>query len=402
MVKKETDYPLIISSIILILIGIIAIYSSGEDLGFPKYQKQLIWFILGLAGSFIIQFINPKKLMNISIYLYTIMIVSLVAVLFFGTSHMGARRWLNLGFYEIQPSEFGKIILVIVLANFYSKFNIKINRFNFTNFIAAAITLLPVLLIYKQPDLGTSLVYLAIFGVIMFANGLDYFHAFNLFMIIFSIIFKALGYQFFVSYLIVYGFILFKFGKKRINIAALWLINFSIGMGTSFIWDRLKPYQKLRITSFLNPEKHIQKGGWQIVQSKTAIANGGFFGRGINGGSQTQLGFLPEGHTDFIFSVIIEEMGAITGILVLFLFFVIIYRTIMISLKVNNKHYYLLCVGIASIFLYQVFINIGMTIGVMPITGLPLPFLSYGGSSLLFNMVLVALLVNISRNRRDY
>ncbi|MBN1968081.1 MAG: rod shape-determining protein RodA [Candidatus Delongbacteria bacterium] len=403
MVKKQNDYPLILSVFILIFIGIVGIYCADNEVStIPLAIKQMIWAISGTFLIIFIQFIHPKKLLDFAPFFYTLMIISFVLVIFIGSTHMGAKRWLNLGFYEIQPSEFGKLIIVLALARYFSLGKVHWNKVDITNIIGVVITLVPVFLVFKQPDLGTSLVYLAVLMVMMFASGLSYLHTINILMMVVSVITKALGYQFFITQLVLYGIFLVKTGKKKLNILILWLINFSAGMATSFMWDKLKPYQKQRITSFLDPEKFVQQGGWHVVQSKTAIVNGGFWGQGIKGGSQTQLNFLPEGHTDFIFAVIIEELGMFMGIIVIALFALLIYRTVKISISVKNKGYFLICIGIASIFLYQVMINIGMTMGIMPITGLPLPFLSYGGSSMLFNMALVGILINISRNRRDF
>lgn len=385
----------------MIVIGLTGIYSAGfSEANTGYFHKQIIWSVLSISVFTFMQAFSPKYLYYITAFLYIVLILTLLLVLGAGTIHMGARRWLHLGGFQFQPSEIGKIILIFTLAKYYSisKVNWENNKYLISGSI---ITIIPTFLIFKQPDLGTSLVYPIILIAILFGAGIPIFYLVNILSPLLIVISKGVDFQLFITYLIIYGFVLYKYSKSRIKAVLLWCINLLAGFSSTMVWDKLKPYQKSRILTFLNPERYIQTGGWQVVQSKIAVANGSLWGEGFLKGSQTQLKFLPEGHTDFIFSVVSEEFGHF-GVIMIFLFsFIMIYRGCVIAFSCKNKFYYLICVGIVSILIYQFFINIGMTIGIMPVTGLPLPLLSYGGSSLLFNMITLGLLHSIYVHRRD-
>ena len=399
---KEIDYFLIFAVLSLIVIGLLGIYSAQYHTFDPNlYKKQLLWLVIGLIFVFSMQFFSLKIIYNYSYVFYGLLILSFIYIIFWGSFHMGARRWINLGIIQLQPSEIGKLVLVFTLARFYSSRNIDWKKHT-PLLIGSALTIVPVLLVFKQPDLGTSLVYIIVFISILFFSGISLFFILKMFSLLFFIIAFNIGIQFFVTALIIYGLILYKYNKNHLNSLILLGINIFLGISSSVAWDSLRLYQKMRILTFLNPEKYSREGGWQVIQSKIAIGNGGFFGEGFLQGSQTQLRFLPEGKTDFIFSVIGEEFGFVGIFIVLSLFSVMIYRSVKISFNTNNKFYFLIGMGITAIFLYQIFINIGMTIGITPVTGLPLPFLSYGGSSLLFNMIMIGVILNIGLNKRDF
>ncbi len=396
--SRSFDKTLFLSVFLLVAISITAIYSSTwssvlKDL----YTKQIVWFVSGSIIAFLIFKFSPRYLYDLAYPAYASLIIALVAVALFGTVRLGAKRWI----FGFQPSEIGKLILLISLARYYSLPNInwKDRRFFVNGLI---LTALPFLLVFSQPDLGTSLVYIVIYLSILLAAGLPYFYFFNLLCPIFFIVSGSLGAQIFVSSLIIYALILFKFGSTRIVSILLIVTNFFIGVSTGIVWNHLKNYQKQRILTFVNPEAYARTGGWQIIQSKIAVGNGGLTGEGFKQGSQTQLEFLPEGHTDFIFSVIAEEWGML-GVLTLFTIFIImIYRIMQTAKTVSNRFYYLLCLGIATIFIYQAVINIGMTIGIMPVTGIPLPFISYGGSSMIFNMLMIGIILSIRNHQRSF
>jgi len=396
--NRSFDRTLFISVFLLVIISITAIYSSTWSSVLKElYTKQIIWFISGSVLAYIIFKFSPRYLYDLAYPLYALLIIALISVALFGTVRLGARRWI----FGFQPSEIGKLILLISLARYYSLPNInwKDRRF-FAN--GLILTAAPFLLVFSQPDLGTSLVYIVIYLAVLLATGLPYFYFFNLICPIFFIVAGSLGPQVFVSALIVYAIFLFKFGSTRIASIFLIASNFLIGISTGVVWNHLKDYQKQRILTFVNPEAYARTGGWQIIQSKIAVGNGGLTGEGFKQGSQTQLEFLPEGHTDFIFSVIAEEWGLI-GVLVLFsIFIVMIYRIMQTAGSISNRFYYLICLGIATIFIYQAVINIGMTIGIMPVTGIPLPFISYGGSSMIFNMLMIGIILSIRNHQRSF
>lgn len=396
--NRSFDRTLFISVFLLVIISITAIYSSTWSSVLKElYTKQIIWFISGSVLAYLIFKFSPRYLYDLAYPLYALLIIALISVALFGTVRLGARRWI----FGFQPSEIGKLILLISLARYYSLPNINWkDRSFFAN--GLILTAVPFLLVFSQPDLGTSLVYIVIYLAVLLAAGLPYFYFFNLICPIFFIVAGSLGPQVFVSALIVYAIFLFKFGSTRIASIFLIASNFLIGISTGVVWNHLKDYQKQRILTFVNPEAYARTGGWQIIQSKIAVGNGGLTGEGFKQGSQTQLEFLPEGHTDFIFSVIAEEWGLI-GVLVLFsIFIVMIYRIMQTAGSISNRFYYLICLGIATIFIYQAVINIGMTIGIMPVTGIPLPFISYGGSSMIFNMLMIGIILSIRNHQRSF
>ncbi|MCK5760035.1 MAG: rod shape-determining protein RodA [Candidatus Delongbacteria bacterium] len=397
---KHIDYPLILSVILLFSIGLIGIYSASRSTGEDHLiYKQLIWFTTGVGLVVIIQFFSLRYLVVMSNIFYFILILMLLFILLIGSTKMGAQRWFNLGLFQFQPSEIGKFIMICVLASYYSDGKIfwKDKKHIIKGML---LTLIPVFLIFKQPDLGTSFVYIFLFVAIIFSAGVPHYYLLNMFALLIFVVAKGIGMQFFVTALIVYAVVLYKFSKNYSKAAVMWLVCFFTGVGSSLIWSRLKPYQRMRILTFLNPEKFSREGGWQVVQSKVAISNGSLIGEGFTNGSQVQLRFLPEGHTDFIFSVIAEEFGLI-GILILFsLFALFIYRLIKITTETHNKFLYLVSSGITALFIFQIVLNIGIAIGIMPVTGLPLPFLSYGGSSLLVNMLMVGVIMNINREKK--
>lgn len=287
------------------------------------------------------QYYKPLYIMNLLI---------LLAVMFVGTSALGAQRWIQLGPITIQPSEFSKLIMIICLASLLS------DRINKLDTVRSLLPIglfigIPFLLVLKQPDLGTSLVFLAI----------------------------TLG-MLFVSHI--------KLSILR-NIFALGILCAPIG------WHFLKDYQKSRILVFLDPNTDPFGAGYHIIQSKIAIGSGQLFGKGLFQGTQSQLNFLPENHTDFIFSVIGEELGFLGCLFILFLYFVLIYRGLITAKECKDPFGMLLATGVVSMWAFQILVNVGMTCGIMPVTGIPLPFMSYGVSALTTNMMSMGILMSI-------
>lgn len=361
-ILREIDWVLMGSMIGLVFMGIITIASAThvnkQGLTLSNYIiKQTGFFLLNLIAIFAFQRFDYRKLHKFAKPLYIIMILMLVAVMVVGTSALGAQRWIQLGPITIQPSEFSKLLLIISLAYLLEK---RVNKLNtFKQLVPVVLFVgIPFALVFIQPDLGTSLVFMAITaGMVYIAN----------------IRLKLVGR--------ILGVIL---------------------AGLPFGWFLLKEYQKKRILVFLNPDIDPFGAGYHIIQSKIAIGSGKFFGKGLFHGTQSQLNFLPENHTDFIFSVIGEELGFIGCILVLILFFGLLYRGIQIARTANNPYGSLLAIGVVSMIGFQVLVNIGMTTGSMPVTGIPLPFISYGVSSLTTNMLSIALLQNIYKTSKQF
>jgi len=316
---------------------------------------------------------------------------------------------LRLGPVRLQPSELAKITTIIALARYLC--DCTTERVNEPRgFLGAlCISLVPMALIVRQPDLGTAISFGApLFPMLYWAGMRKTF----IFLVISPIISVVCSFEPLWQGAAPYIFATFITGSTafiHLLLGRLWItitmiaVNLSSGLITVYLWDHfLRQYQKDRIMTFLDPESDRLGSGWNIIQSKIAIGSGGLTGKGFLGGTQTKYEFLPAAHTDFIFSVVGEELGFAGALMVLALFFFIIVRALHIGSMVNNRFYSLIAIGLASMLTFHVFVNIGMTIGVMPVTGLPLPFLSSGGSSLLSNLVAIGLLLHIYTYRHEY
>jgi rod shape determining protein RodA len=319
----------------------------------------------------------------------------LIIVLFIGTG-IGAKRWFSIGFINFQPSEFAKFAIVLLLAQYWA--NRKI-RFTVHDLLVPIITILTYTgLVFMEPDLGTALVFLPILAVMLYYKGLSLFHIFILFSPLLSFIFGFSLYTY-----IPFFVILVAISYKRTTIVS-WLttiaINIISGLSTPIIWAHLKDYQKARITGFLSPWLDPRGMSWNLIQSQIAVGSGRLFGKGFLSGTQKKLAFLPNRHTDFIFSTLAEEFGFIGCIIVLLLYFYLIYQFINTARKARDEFSGLVAIGLATVLAYQVFVNIGMVLGLLPITGIALPFLSYGGTSLLFFFISIGLILNI-RNKLE-
>ena len=359
---RRIDSTLLVSVLTLGVICLLIIASAthanidGTPGQFDFVMKQGIFMAGGIviaAGSL---YFDYRKLYRWVPVLYGINAILLLVVKFAGTSALGAQRWIQIGPFTLQPSEFAKLFMIICLARLLA--NSKSGFQTWKSLLpVAAMMALPTLLIFIQPDLGTSLVFAAITFGMLYICGLRM-----------KLVQRAL----------------------IALVACFPLIWFFV----------LHDYQKMRILVLLDPEVDPYGSGYHVIQSKISIGSGGFIGQGLFEGTQSQLNFLPENHTDFIFSVIGEELGFVGAIFVLFLYFILLYRTIMISRASGDAFGSLLACGIFSMWLFEIFINVGMTLGIMPVTGIPLPFMSYGGSALLMNILCVGLLMNIYLRRK--
>jgi len=357
---KNTDYVLIVLAVLLVIIGIVGIYSAGYNSSdTTEYQKQIMWFGIGIVFMCITWFIDYKLLGKLSYVGYGAFLILLVAVLF-TTPVNNATSWFNFGFFKFQPSEIMKIMYILVLANVIDKINIKgkkqINKVS-NLAIIAIIFIVPFLLILKQPDFGTAIVFLFITVFMLYKGGISY--KYILVGILILIIVAPLAYTFLLS-----------------------------------------EYQQNRIKVFLNPELDPLDTGYNAIQSKIAIGSGKFFGTGLLKGTQTQFGYLPVKSSDFIFSAISEEMGFIASIAIVIIYIVMIIRMINISTTAKDNFGSLLAIGIASMYIFHLLENVGMTMGLLPITGIPLLFVSYGGSSMLTSFISLGIMLSISGRRQ--
>ncbi len=328
--------------------------SSSTTFSF-YYYKQAYWILIGFVILCFLLNISYQTLLRYAYYLHFISLLLLVFVLFFGKTKFGSQRWLYLGFFSLQPSELTKITFILCLSKFFSEnasqTPYKIKDFLFP-FLFLLITFLPV---YFQPDLGTA-------GIIL-------------------LVFLSMAFFLNISKKTIFSFISFVF------------------LCLPFLWFFLKEYQKRRILVFLNPELDPFNAGYQVIQSKIAVGSGGFLGKGFKLGTQSQLRFLPEQHTDFVFSVWSEEWGFVGCTILLLLYFFIIYRSLSIAHRSKNLAASFVSLGVCSLFFWHFIINVSMTLGLFPVVGVTLPLFSYGGSSLVTFMIAISLLININMRK---
>lgn len=351
---EHFDFLMLVLVLLLSALGILTIYSvTCDDAPLADYQKQIIWVGLGTALLLFILIFDYQLMKTYAPVFYGIILCLLVFLLVRGQFELGVRRWILIPFinFRLQPSEFAKPAVVLLLARWMEKWRGKPPTIK-QLIVPGIITCVPLILILKQPDLGTSLMLPPVFLAMIFVSG---------------------------------------FRMKTLLITGLCVL---IPLGV--IGPRvIKPYQMKRITSFLNPEEDPLGAGYQLIQSKIAFGSGGLTGKGFKQGPQSHLDFLPVQDTDFIFAVWGEERGFIGSIILLSLFLLLIFRCLLIARKANNLFGTYICVGLTTIMFCQIFINTGMVIGLMPITGLPLPFMSYGGSAALTNFASMAIILNI-------
>ncbi len=402
---KQVDPWLLLAVFGLIGMGLVALYSSSypaiqSGKGTNYFMFQLFWVLVGTIGMVIIAFIPHRTFFNLSYVFYGLALLLLLMVLFVGTRGMGATRWLRLGPFNIQPSEIAKIATLMAVARYLASERININQVRY--FLTASMFfLLPFLLIVKQPDLGTGLVFIVMVLPVFYWAGLNTGNLFLIIIPFLTLIASFNYYAFFGVMGILVGYL--GYSRRPLRVAIVnFLLNIFIGMITPFLWNQLQPYQKKRILTFANPESDPLGAGYQVIQSMVAIGSGGLTGKGFLQGSQTQLRFLPEQHTDFIFAVIGEEFGFVGVTLGLFLFTLLLFRIFRIASLVKSRYFSILSVGIATVIGFHMVINIGMTIGLLPVTGLPLPFISYGGSAMLTNLGMIGMLLNFYRHRFEY
>jgi len=385
-----------------------AAFYNESSLIKAAWIKQSYYAIVGAVISLLIVYIPKKILYNVSHPLFLLSTLGLVAVLLWGTGD-DAQRWVRIGPIQIQPSEFSKITLLLVLARYLSDSSIE----EINSFRGAAksfgIVVIPMILIVQQPDLGTALSFAAPLMPMLYWAGMRKIYLFLMISPLLSVVcsfepmWLNLTPYIFAVYIVISCLAIHLNLRNSFFTSCAIFINLTAGLATVYLWDHfLRPYQKSRIITFLDPESDRLGAGWNIIQSKIAIGSGGLLGKGFLGGTQTKYEFLPAAHTDFVFSVIGEELGYVGALFIIIIFFVLIVRTLQIGQLAKNRFHSLIAIGIASILTFHVFINIGMTIGVMPVTGLPLPFISAGGSSLFANIVIIGLLLHIFANRHEY
>jgi len=364
--KRDLGKKIWMYTILIIAIGLVALYSASYE-NVRVHQKvftdQLYCAVAGLTIMYFLGKVDYRKFYDAAYLFYILNIILLILVLASGRYALGAKRWLTMGGISFQPSELTKLSLILILGRYFSnrRPTLSFGFFSRTQvlfrdlIIPFMITLVPMLLIYKQPDLGTAFLIFGIFFIMIFSTSLEYRYI---------------------------------FGFLSVCLATL-----------PFAWNVLKNYQKDRLLVFLNPNIDPLGAGYTIIQSKIAIGSGRIFGKGWLGGTQNHLNFLPERHTDFIFSVIGEEWGVVGTLLLIILYFLLIFASLKIAIQVKDKFGMYVTIGIVAILTLQVVINVGMVMGLFPIVGLTLPFISYGRSSFIIFILMMGFLLNLSKRR---
>jgi rod shape determining protein RodA len=392
------DMSLLMPVILLFGVGLISIFSATyESHMSDSFYKQIFFGGLGIGTMLIFMFIPERFLQSNSIILYSISILFLILVLFFGKGIAGTKGWFQLGGLSFQPSELAKFTSLLAIASFLSTKGRDVKTWRDLS-ISLGIILLPMGLIVLQPDIGTASVFIAIGLGVLLWSGFDIFILFLIVSLPIIAILSLLGTTHFVVSVSVFGIIAASFRRKILITGLAMGIVIAVGYFSPVIIENLMPHQQNRIEAFLNPGSDPRGKGYNVIQSIMAVGSGGFAGKGFLQGTQTQLRYIPEQWTDFIFCVPTEEFGFIGGVLVIVLITSIIYRSVKIASLTNSAYFSIICAGVASIFLYHMIINIGMALGLMPVMGIPLPFLSYGGSSLIVNFAFIGLMLNAYRS----
>ena len=368
---RHLDHLMLATAIAISAFGlwIIENATANDIPGNPRYyfNRELAYVVVGTAGMLILAAIPPRVFRRYQWWLYGFVLVTTTAVLAVGSTVQGGQRWINLGAFQFQPSEFGKLLLILGLSGLLVRYRGSVSE-NKLTLMALGYMAVPALLVFLEPDFGTSLVYAAVTLGMLFVLGTPWRH------------FAWLGLAFVVVIAMVFSIL--------------------PGMGMPV----LKQYQQDRLTAFLHPGQSDQQGdGYHLTQSMIAVGHGGPFGRGVAGATQTRLNYLPEHATDFIFSVVGEERGFIGAAWLLALYALLIWRGLKVIMVSRSTFGSLVAAGIVSMLTFQIFINIGMTIGIAPITGIPLPFMSFGGTHTITNLFAIGVLqaIHVHANQAD-
>jgi len=351
---RDFDWLLLLFVLALCGLGVLEIRDATVHTKFAgSHIKQMYWIAAGVACMFVVSFINYTMLLDQVHWLYIASIASLMAVMIFGQKYLGARRWVKLpGGAHFQPSEWVKLILILAVAKYFADLNER--GLSWTDFIkAGAIVAVPMLMVLAQPDLGTALTYLPIAIMGLFLGGVQW--------------------------------------KQALAVVVL------AGLTMPLAWHVLKPYQRDRLTSFMQPEADSHGSGYQVIQSLIAVGSGGIWGS--NAPSQTQLSFLPVPQTDFIFAAFAEAHGFVGALGILLLYFIVLMRLTQNAQTAPDRAGTFVVMGVVAVLSFHILVNVGMVVGLMPVTGIPLPLMSYGGSSVLFMFLALGIVMNVRMRR---
>ncbi len=392
--------PLLLIPLFLVIISGFLIKSIQGNFLVSNYLSHIFTGFLGYFLAFFISFIPLERLRKYLIPFYLCTLISLILIYFFGITVSGAQRWLNFGIFSFQPSEVAKLSTVLTLALVLDK---KIISSIKDLVLPLTVVIVPWILIFSQPDLGTSLVLLVLTGVMLYWSQMPIeWILILIFCIVTSILYLTLP-NVLIFWIPFIGYLAYRSSKNKFIFSALAIsFHLCVAKMTPILWQYgLKDYQKDRLVLFLDPNRDPLGGGYHLIQSKIAIGSGGFFGTGLLQGKLTNLQFIPEQHTDFIFSALGEELGFLGSIIVLLSFFFLIQKLINIAKNARSDFESLIVIGITATFLFQIIINLFMTIGLGPVTGIPLPFMSYGRTALVINFISIGFVLSILKRARS-
>ncbi|MFZ9229805.1 MAG: rod shape-determining protein RodA [Prochlorococcaceae cyanobacterium] len=383
----------------MIAVAGILIASTQREADYADWYQHWVTAAVGMGIALLLGRVPLERLRHLQWPIYGATVASLIAVRVVGVSALGAQSWINIGGFHVQPSEFAKVAAILLLAGVLSKFPIErpVDLIRPTAMIAV-----PWLLVFVQPDLGTSLVFAAVLLVMAFWSGMPAAWVLLLLSPLISAIVAGVWAWGLLVWIPLMGWLTFKsLPWKRLAPAVVMAIEGAFAVGTPWLWSNvLQPHQRARLTMFLDPSQDPLGGGYHLLQSTVGIGSGQWFGLGLMQGSLTKLRFIPEQHTDFIFSALGEETGFVGSALVVIGFAVLMWRLLVIADRATTDFEALVVVGIGAMLMFQVVVNINMTIGLGPITGIPLPFLSYGRSAMLVNFIALGLVSSVARRGR--
>ena len=397
-IKSSPFSVLFIVSTILCL-GLISLYSVAESKSLGEsnaFLRQLVFLGPAILLMFIF-LILPKKLIHEYVYVLYGSVIIFVIMPYFSPQVADTHRWIDIGLpFSLQPSEIAKLVIVLTLARYLSDRKIELDHFA-ALLMPFIIAFIPAVIVLNQPDLGTAIVMMSPVIPMLYWVGARPFHLFLVIAPTLSII-TAFDVSVFTSWTIVMAIVIFMSKPKLWNGISIFFSNIFLGLVFPLFWNGfLRPYHRNRILTAINPELDPLGSGYQVIQSKTALGSGGFFGKGWGEGTQTQLKFLPVQESDFIVSVIGEELGFFAISIMVFLFLYLILKILYLAFHSTDRFSGLVLVGISTIFLSHIFVNCSMASGMIPVKGLPLPFVSYGGSFLLSSFIMIGIVINFSR-----
>ena len=396
---KSSPFSVLFIVFTILCLGLISLYSVAESKSLGEsnaFLRQLVFLGPAIFLMFIF-LILPKKLIHEYVYVLYGSVILFVIMPYFSPQVADTHRWIDIGLpFSLQPSEIAKLVIVLTLARYLSDRKIELNHFA-ALLMPFIIAFIPALIVLNQPDLGTAIVMMSPVIPMLYWVGARPFHLFLVIAPTLSII-TAFDVSVFTSWTIVMAIVIFMSKPKLWNGISIFFSNIFLGLVFPLFWNGfLRPYHRNRILTAINPELDPLGSGYQVIQSKTALGSGGFFGKGWGEGTQTQLKFLPVQESDFIVSVIGEELGFFAISIMVFLFLYLILKILYLAFHTTDRFSGLVLVGISTIFLSHIFVNCSMASGMIPVKGLPLPFVSYGGSFLLSSFIMIGIVINFSR-----